>query len=173
MKRVLLAVTGTIAGLVALLGYKSTGTAIGVSGALPSAGLPHAGGASNPTHGATPSTHHRHARTGSKNPTSSPPSASSGATASGVSHTVTGAAEQTPYGVVQVKVTGTKGKIANVQFVQLTAYDGTSQMINQQAAPILLQQTMQAQSANIHGVSGATYTSMGYIASLQSALDRL
>lgn len=67
--------------------------------------------------------------------------------------------------------TGTK--ITNVSFVQLTAYDGTSQMINQQAAPILLQQTLQAQSAHIDGVSGATYTSMGYIASLQSALDKL
>jgi uncharacterized protein with FMN-binding domain len=99
--------------------------------------------------------------------------AGTGAPPAHTARTVVGRAEQTPYGVVQVKVTATGRQITNVKFVQLTAYDGNSQFINQQAAPILLQQTLQAQSANINGVSGASYTSQGYVASLQSALDQL
>jgi uncharacterized protein with FMN-binding domain len=71
---------------------------------------------------------------------------------------------------VQVVVSGTK--ISNVSFLQLTAYDGRSEQINSQAAPILLQETLSAQSANIDTVSGASYTSEGYVQSLQSALDK-
>ncbi len=63
-------------------------------------------------------------------------------------------------------------KITNVSFVQLTAFDGRSQQINSDAAPILLQETLSAQSAKIDTVSGATYTSDGYEQSLQSALDQ-
>jgi uncharacterized protein with FMN-binding domain len=79
---------------------------------------------------------------------------------------------QTQYGVVQVEAVVQGTKITNVRFLQLTAYDGTSQQINSYAAPILLQQTLQAQSSHIDGVSGATYTSAGYVQSLQSALDQ-
>ena len=63
-------------------------------------------------------------------------------------------------------------KITDVAFVQLTAFDGRSQRINSDAAPILLQETLSAQSATIDSVSGATYTSDGYVESLQSALDQ-
>ena len=63
-------------------------------------------------------------------------------------------------------------KIKNVSFLQLTAYDPRSEAINSAAAPILLQQTLAAQSSQIDGVSGATYTSEGYVQSLQSALDQ-
>jgi len=59
-----------------------------------------------------------------------------------------------------------------VTFAQLTAYDGRSQQINSEAAPILLQETLKAQSAQIDTVSGASYTSAGYVQSLQSALDQ-
>jgi uncharacterized protein with FMN-binding domain len=59
-----------------------------------------------------------------------------------------------------------------VGFVQLTAFDGRSQQINSQAAPYLLQETLSAQSAHIDAISGATYTSAGYVQSLQSALDQ-
>ena len=71
---------------------------------------------------------------------------------------------------MKVAVSGTK--ITNVSFVQLTAFDGRSQRINADAAPILLQETLSAQSAQIDSVSGATYTSDGYEQSLQSALDQ-
>jgi len=85
---------------------------------------------------------------------------------------VTGDPIQTQYGVVQVKITLAGSKITNAGFAQLTANDDTSAQINSQAAPILLQQTLSAQSAQIDGVSGASYTSQGYQQSLQSALDK-
>ncbi len=59
-----------------------------------------------------------------------------------------------------------------MSFLQLTAFDGRSQQINSAAAPILLQETLSAQSAQIDTVSGASYTSAGYVQSLQSALDQ-
>lgn len=79
---------------------------------------------------------------------------------------------QTQYGIVQVKVTVAGGKITNVSFAQLTAFDPRSQQINSYAAPILLRETLSAQSAQVDSVSGASYTSAGYVQSLQSALDK-
>jgi len=153
MRRIILAVSGTIAGLVALLSFK-THPAVS-TGALPVATLPSSGTTASPT-----------------------PSASSGSTspgagsASATAKDYTGQAVQTRYGTVQVKVTMTGNTISNVSFVQLTAFDPRSQEINAQAGPILLQETLSAQSAQIDGVSGATYTTDGYRQSLQSALDQ-
>ena len=76
------------------------------------------------------------------------------------------------YGDVQVSVSIQHGKIADVTFDQLTAFDSHSREINDFAAPQLKDQTLSAQSAQIDGVSGATYTSTDYIRSLQSALDK-
>jgi len=73
---------------------------------------------------------------------------------------------------VSVKVSGKK--ITNVGIASLD--DGgnfRSQSIDQQSIPILEQQALQAQSANIQGVSGASYTSAGFQQSLQSALSKL
>lgn len=155
MKRVLLSVIGTVLGLAALLSFKSHGQPL-VSGALPSAGLPAA---------STPG--------GAGQSTGAPPNPSGG-TSSGTAGTKSylGQAVQTQYGVVQVKLTVAGTKITNVSFAQLTAYDGRSQEINSQAAPILLQETLSAQSARIDTVSGASYTTDGYLQSLQSALDQ-
>jgi uncharacterized protein with FMN-binding domain len=89
-----------------------------------------------------------------------------------VSHTYTGQAVRTRYGTVQVQVTMTGSTITNVSFLQLSATDSRSQQINANAGPILLEQTLAAQSAQIDGVSGATYTTQGYEQSLQSALDQ-
>jgi uncharacterized protein with FMN-binding domain len=88
-----------------------------------------------------------------------------------VSRTIAGQAIQTQYGTVQVQLQVRGTKILDVSFLQLTADDPRSQMINDQAGPILLQETLAAQNANIDTVSGATYTSEGYLQSLQSALD--
>ena len=79
----------------------------------------------------------------------------------------------TQYGDVQLKVTVKGGKIQKVAFVALNAYDGHSLSIDQYAAPLLNQQALAASSAQIQGVSGATYTSDAYRQSLQSALDAL
>jgi uncharacterized protein with FMN-binding domain len=94
------------------------------------------------------------------------------AQAGGFSGTVTGQAVQIPFGVVQVSVTFQNGKITNVQNVQLPQGDRHTNQISQYAGPQLRTQALQAQSANINGVSGATYTSYGYQQSLQSALDQ-
>lgn len=96
-------------------------------------------------------------------------SGSSGASDSG---TFTGAAAQTQYGEVQVQITVADGKITDVTPLHLTDRDGRSVAISQQAAPILRQEALQAQSAQIQAVSGATFTSGGYTTSLQSAIDQ-
>ncbi|SEH61977.1 MULTISPECIES: FMN-binding protein [unclassified Leifsonia] len=86
--------------------------------------------------------------------------------------TVTGSAIDTRYGAVQVKLTFTGGTITAVDTVQAPDGNGRDQEINQQALPILQQEVLSSQSANIDTVSGATYTSEGYIQSVQSAIDK-
>jgi uncharacterized protein with FMN-binding domain len=107
--------------------------------------------------------------------TSSSGSTSSGSqasTSSGLKNgTFTGALEETRYGEIQVQIVVAGGKITDVQTPQLTGDDMRSQMINSEAAPILRSEVLQAQSANVDTVSGATYTSEGYLASLQAALS--
>lgn len=107
-------------------------------------------------------------------PATTAPSAGGGSASggSGASGTYTGTAAETRYGPVQVQVTVSGGKLTDVQALQLTNRDGRSVAISQQAAPILRQEALQAQSATIQAVSGATYTSEGYTTSLQSALDQ-
>jgi len=170
MKRILLALVGTVAGLTALLSFKSH-TGLAGRGGLPAASLP-----SSAPSSAAPSAP-------SSAPSSPPPPSSAGPSSAASStapsrapaasaRTIAGQAIQTQYGVVQVQVIVSGSTIKNVSFLQLTADDPRSAAINSQAAPILLQQTLSAQSANIDGVSGATYTSEGYVQSLQSALDQ-
>ena len=96
---------------------------------------------------------------------------SSGSTASG-NRTVTGAVETNQYGQVQVEVTVSGGRITEVKAVQLPSESPRSSEISASAAPLLRSEALQAQSASINVVSGATYTSDGYQASLQSALNR-
>lgn len=105
--------------------------------------------------------------------TSGSGSAVSTTTTAPSSKTATGAAEETRYGVVQVRVTVSSGRITGVETVELTATDAHSEQINAQAVPELRSQVLSAQSGQIDGVSGATFTSEGYEASLQSALDKL
>jgi len=80
--------------------------------------------------------------------------------------TVDGSAERNRHGVVQVQVTFTGQKITDVRFLQLPD-SGPSRM----AGPRLVQETLQAQSADVETVSGATQTSQSYVDSLQSAID--
>ena len=79
---------------------------------------------------------------------------------------------QIPFGNVQVQVTVQGGKIVDVRAVQLPTAHMMSQQIGQYAVPILRQEALQAQSAQIDLVSGATYTSQAYAQSLQGALDQ-
>jgi uncharacterized protein with FMN-binding domain len=107
--------------------------------------------------------------TGSGTTGSSGTGTTSGSSASG---TFAGDTTQTRYGPVQVQITVANGKITDVTALQLTNSDGRSVQISQQAAPILRQEALQAQSAQIQSVSGATFTSEGYTTSLQSAIDK-
>lgn len=84
-----------------------------------------------------------------------------------------GADSPNRYGDVQVKVTMTNGKIASITAVRLPEQDQRSADISSQAEPMLRTQALAAQSAQINGVSGASYTSDSYRQSLQSALVQL
>jgi uncharacterized protein with FMN-binding domain len=155
MRRAILAITGTIAGLVALLSFKShapsipTVTAGGTSGVSSSSSAP----ASEAGPGAV-------VPTGSQ----------AGSLPAGES-ALTGQAANTVYGPVQIQLIVRDNKIIKVSILQQP--DGTIHdiQIGQFAFPQLISETLSAQSAKIDAVSGASYTSAGYIQSLQSALD--
>lgn len=87
------------------------------------------------------------------------------------SKTVTGSVAQTEWGPVQVQITVSGSEITDVQVLQYPNENGKDQQINAYALPVLTDETLQAQSANIDMVSGATVTSNGYVSSLQAALD--
>ena len=166
MRRVILAICATAVGLVLLLTFK-THTQSGVPGPSPAAALgtptPGSGAAGNGTAAASAS-----AASGSAAPANSA-SAKSG-TAKTV--TVTGAAWPTIYGSVQVQITVKAGKIASAAAVEYPTDTPRDQQINAFAIPQLNQEAVAASSAKIDTVSGATYTSGGYIGSLQNALDK-
>ena len=82
--------------------------------------------------------------------------------------TYTGPSVNVNYGNVQVKITVSNGKITDAMAVK--APKGKNDRYTNMAVPILKAQTLQAQSANIQGASGASYTSYGWFKSLQGAL---
>jgi uncharacterized protein with FMN-binding domain len=86
--------------------------------------------------------------------------------------TYTGAAASAFYGDVQVQVTIANGQLTSIQFPQWPNDRARSVRINQQALPMLVQEAIQAQSANVDVISGATDTSYAFAQSLQSALDQ-
>ncbi|MFE4912203.1 FMN-binding protein [Streptomyces sp. NPDC056652] len=86
--------------------------------------------------------------------------------------TFTGDPIDTRYGTVQVAVTLSQGKITAVKVVRAPDQNGRDQQISSYVLPRLTQEVIGAQSAHIDAVSGASYTSQGYIQSLQSALDQ-
>jgi uncharacterized protein with FMN-binding domain len=86
--------------------------------------------------------------------------------------TWTGTPASTRFGPVQVQVVISGGQITDVVALRLTDRDGRSVQISNHAAPILRSEVLAAQSASVANVSGATYTTRGYLGSLQSALDQ-
>jgi uncharacterized protein with FMN-binding domain len=85
---------------------------------------------------------------------------------------VTGTVAQTRWGPVQVQLTLAAGKITAVDVLQHPDGNNRDREINDDALPVLVQETLSAQNADIDMVSGATVTSTGYVQSLQSALDQ-
>lgn len=149
MRRAVIATVATAIGLVVLLGFKS-GQAPRVALGSSQSG-PIIPGSPIPSASASPA------------PTSGPTAA----------RTITGQAVQIPFGLVQVRVTVSGRHIDSVSALQLPNDNPQSAQISQIAGPMLAQEVLSAQSANINVVSGATYTSEGYAQSLQSALDQV
>jgi uncharacterized protein with FMN-binding domain len=88
------------------------------------------------------------------------------------SGTFTGALVDTRYGAVQVRITVSGQKVVDIQAVALPHDRARSAAISQYSSPILRGEAIQAQSARIDVVSGATYTSVAYGRSLDSALKQ-
>ena len=176
MRRVILAIVSTAIGLVFLLSFKThSQSALGTPAAAlgtPTPGSPTAAGTASavpPMSSATGASAKKPAKGGQ--PSASPPaSATSGL--GGTAKTVTGEAIDTVYGPVQVRITVKGGKITAVAATEYPVDTPRDYQINSYAIPALNQETLAASSASIDSISGATYTSQGYIGSLQNALDQ-
>jgi uncharacterized protein with FMN-binding domain len=104
--------------------------------------------------------------------TTSPASSASTRSTKRAARTFTGSLATDQYGQLQVKLSVKNGRITKIGFTTFVANDGHSAQIDQSAAPVLIRETIAAQSAHIQGVSGATYTSNAYQQSLQAAIDK-
>jgi uncharacterized protein with FMN-binding domain len=163
MRRITLWMLSTVAVLVLLFSYRTSTNRLEGSAVAATAPAAPESSSSSP---ASPSP----SSPASPSPSSSSSSSSSSSAASG-SKTYTGTVASTRWGDVQVAVTVTDGKITGVQVPVYPTENRRDQEINAYAVPTLVQETLQAQSADIDAVSGATVTSDGYLQSLQSALD--
>ncbi len=163
-------ITATVAGLIGVLAFHSRPSAISVAtipaaGAAttsPAASAPPRGGSG--TAGASKGKAKRRPRRGPR-----PRRARRAAP-----RTAVGPQVNYSWGVLSVSVTVSGTKITKVGIGSLD--DGgnpRSQSIDQNSIPQLEQQALAAQSANIQGVSGASYTSAGFKQSLQAALQQL
>src|SRR5271169_2062448 len=152
MRRVILAVTGTIAGLVALLSFKSHDPTV------PVASTSGTGGASS-----TSSSSSSRSIPGEFQSVAGPLTA--GET------TITGKVANTVYGPVQIQLIVKSHKIVKVAVLEQPTNTIHDIQIGEFAFPKLIGETLTTQNAKIDAVSGASYTSAGYISSLQSAVD--
>lgn len=103
-------------------------------------------------------------------PSTSAPSTSAAAPAA---QTITGDTVSTRYGNVQVQVSFSGATITKVTVLQVPEESGRDAEISGYSVPILNQEVLKSQSAKVDSVSGATYTSEGYLRSVQSAIDKL
>jgi uncharacterized protein with FMN-binding domain len=163
MRRVILAVTGTIAGLVALLSFKSH---------VPSAPVAAtAGGSGGTAASSSPSS----SSSGSGQTEVVPGAFPQGSIAKNLpagETSVDGKVASTAYGPVQIQLIKKNGKIVKVAVLVQPTNTLHDIQIGEFAFPKLISETLAAQNGKIDAVSGATYTSAGYIQSLQSALDK-
>lgn len=179
MKRALLIAGGTIGGLGVVLSVTppNFGTSSGLGGGIKTNGSTATPTTSPTTSATTPATTSpTNQATTSATPKATPkttkkatPAATKPAT-TGVSGVFTGAVSQTQFGPVEVQITVKNGKITDAKGLQYPNNDFRSQSISKQAIPFLVQETIAANSSNIQGVGGASYTSQGWYDSLVSAL---
>jgi uncharacterized protein with FMN-binding domain len=151
MRRSPIVLTATVAGTAGVLAFHAHSPAVRAATAA--------------TASSSPST-----STSTPTSSSSSTSSKSGTTVSG---TATGDAVDTQYGAAQVRVTVKDGRIVKVQALELQGNDPRSVQISSSAEPVLQQEVLSRQTADVDAVSGATFTSASYTQSLQSALDKL
>jgi uncharacterized protein with FMN-binding domain len=190
MRRAVLTLGGTIAGLAALLSFKTHPVSSGVSAAgtpatfSPTVGGPGSAAVAGPAAAGPAVARPAAPAASTASAAAAPPAATrvtapaspaakpSGTAGSATTRTVTGAVANTQYGPMQVQLTLVGQRITKVTVVQQTNVGARSEQIDSAAIPQLTSETLTAQSARIDAVSGASYTSAGYIQSLQSALDK-
>lgn len=170
MRRVILAIVATAAGLVLLLSFKTHGSAGLASAQSPVIVTPTTG--SSASSGSSKAGSSGSGSSSSSAAGGNSGSAGSSAGSSAAAKTVAGDEVQTIYGPIQVTITVKGGKITTVNVPVYPNGTMRDMQINSFALPQLVQETIAANSASIDGVSGATYTSQGYVSSLQSALDK-
>jgi uncharacterized protein with FMN-binding domain len=119
-----------------------------------------------PTTGTTPS------GTATTSPNAGTPSATTGTSSRYKDGTYTGSVADAQWGYVQVQATIQGGRIANVQFLQYPSDRSRSIEINSYADPQLISEAIQAQSAQVDIVTGATDSSDAFIQSLSDALSQ-
>lgn len=174
MRRITMWLLSTVSALVLLFTYhtSTSSTALTVqtdaASAANGSGSPSTGssgdGAAPSGSGATPSP-----SSSSATPT---PSTSGSTSGSSASTKVTGDVVSMRYGDVQVRITVQNGAITAADVTQVPWSNEEDQAINSQAVPVLNSEVVQARSASIDMVSGATFTSQAYLQSLQSAIDK-
>ena len=166
MRRVILAVTGTIAGLVALLSFKSHVPSIPVAATT--------GGSGGSSSSSSASSSSSSSSSGGQTTTvpGEFPQGSLAGKLSASETAVDGKAANTAYGPVRIQLIEQNSKIVKVAVLVQPANTLHDIQIGAFAFPKLISETLAAQDAKIDAVSGASYTSAGYIASLQSALDK-
>jgi uncharacterized protein with FMN-binding domain len=103
---------------------------------------------------------------------SSPATGTTPSTRANAARTIDGGPFDNQYGTVQVRVTLQGTRITGITALQMPFDRQRSAEISQQAEPLLRQEALQAQSAQINIIGGASYTSQSYAQSLQSALDK-
>jgi len=168
MRRVILAVTGTIAGLVALLSFKSH---VPSSPVAATAGVPGSGSSSASSPSSASTSPPRGGGQTEAAPGAFPQGSLAGTLPAGET-AVNGKVASTSYGPVQIQLIERSGKIVKVAVLVQPLNTLNDIQIGKFAFPKLISETLTAQDAKIDAVSGATYTSAGYVQSLQSALDK-
>jgi hypothetical protein len=166
MRRVILAVAGTIAGLVALLSFKSH---------VPSAPVAATTGGSGGTSSSSSSSSASATSSGGGQTEVVPGAFPQGSIARNLpagETAVNGKVASTAYGPVQIQLIKRASKIVKVAVLVQPTNTLHDVQIGEFAFPKLISETLAAQNGKIDAVSGATYTSAGYIQSLQSALDK-
>ena len=171
MKRSILVAAGTVAGVTAVVSYHATSATSDSSLTKPAAVATSSGTGTGTSSGSGTGTSPSPATTTST--TSSSSTTSSQTTTAARPRSALGQAIGFPYGDLQVKVTERKGRIVDVSIASFQINDSHSESIDQFAVPQLRQEVIAAQSAQIDGVSGASYTAQAYEQSVQSAIDKL